>query len=149
MKNTLLIVADLAGLKAYKLENAPHHRATRLAPFAQLDFPDAHSRLGEQVTDFSGRFPRGLGNRNFGQAMSDGERHNIEIEQRKRIVRRLAQRINQLALAREVDSCLLAASREINQQLIAEIDPRVRAKIQRNVPADLTKIARADLLRRF
>lgn len=149
MKNTLLIVADLAGFKAYRLENAPLHRATRLAPFTQLDFPDAHSRLVDQVTDLSGRFPRGLGNRNLSHAMSDGERHNIELEQRRRIVRRLAERINQIALDTEIDSCLLAASREINQQLIAELDPRVRAKIEQNVPADLTKIARADLLRHF
>jgi len=149
MKSTLLIVADLAGLKAYKLENAPLHRTTRLAPVAQLDFPDAHDRLVDQVTDLSGRFPRGLGNRNLSHAMSDGERHNIELEQRKRRIRRLAQRINELALSREIESCLVAISKEINQQLIAELDPRVRAKIEQNVPADLTKIARADLLRHF
>jgi len=149
MKNTLVIVADLAGFKAYKLENAPLHRTTRLAPMAQSDFPDAHERLVDQVTDFSGQFPRGSGKRNVSSAMSDGERHNIEIEQRKRGVRRLAQQINQIALNPEIESCLLAASKEINQQLVVELDPRVRAKIQQNVPADLTKIARAELMGHF
>ena len=149
MKNTLLLVIDLAGLKAFKLENSAPHRTTHLVPIAQLTFPAAHARIVDQVTDFSGRFPRGVGNRNVSHAMSDGERHNIELEQRRRLIRLIARQVNQLAMAQEFESCLLAASREINQQLIAELHPRVRAKIAQNVPADLTKVARADLLRHF
>ena len=81
--------------------------------------------------------------------MSDGERHNIELESRKRLVRQLARRLNALAGAEEIDRCFLAASKEINHQLLEELDPPVRAKIQKNVPADLTKIEHTDILRHF
>jgi hypothetical protein len=81
--------------------------------------------------------------------MSDGERHNIQLEQRKRFVRDLARRVNSLARKEEVERCLLAASREINHQLIDELEPRVRAKIEKNISADLTKLERADILGRF
>lgn len=81
--------------------------------------------------------------------MSDGERHNIELESRKRLVRQLAQRLNILARSQEIDRCFLAASKEINHPLLEELDPQVRAKIAKNVPADLTKLARCDILQHF
>ncbi len=84
-----------------------------------------------------------------GGAMSDGERHNIELETRRRLVRQLAQRLNALASRPDLERCFLAASREINHQLIEELDPQVRAKIEKNVPADLTKLERVEILRHF
>jgi hypothetical protein len=81
--------------------------------------------------------------------MSDGERHNIELEARKRAVRQLAQRFNALARRPEIERCLLAASREINHQFLAELEPQVRAKIEKNLSADLTKLDRAEILRYF
>jgi hypothetical protein len=44
---------------------------------------------------------------------------------------------------------LLAASREINHQLLEELEPEVRSKIEKNVTADLTKLERAEILRHF
>ena len=46
--------------------------------------------------------------------MSDGERHNIELESRKRLVRQLAQRLN--ALAREQGRRTLPAGRQPRDQ---------------------------------
>jgi transcription termination factor NusB len=102
----------------------------------------------DKVTDLSGRFPRGTGTRTNG-TMSDGERHNIELETRKRLVRQLAQRLNALARTQPAERWFLAASREINHQLLEELDPQLRAKIQKVVPADLTKVERAVLLQHF
>jgi hypothetical protein len=81
--------------------------------------------------------------------MSDGERHNIALEKRKRLVRQMAHRLNELARSPDVERCFLAASREINHQLLNELEPRVRAKITKNVPADLTKLDRPQILRHF
>src|SRR6516162_4167794 len=120
MKNTLLVVADLGGFKAFKLENNnPLNRSPHLEFEAQFDNPEAHGRLVDKVSDLSGRFPRGTGMK-AGGAMSDGERHNIELESRKRWVRQMAQRLNSLAANKEIESCFLAASREINHQLLDE-----------------------------
>ncbi len=146
--NTLLVVVDLGGFKAFKLENHNSHRSPRLEFLEQFDNRAAHGRLVDRVSDLSGRFPRGTGMK-AGGAMSDGERHNIELETRKRFVRQLAQRLNVLARTQDVERCYLAASREINHQLLEELDPQLRAKIARNVPADLTKLERAELISRF
>ena len=148
MKNTLLVVADLGGFKAFKLENNQLNRAPRLEFIEEFDNKAAHGRLVDRVTDLAGRFPRRTGT-SAGCAMSDGERHNIELESRRRLVRQLAQRLNSLARGQEIERCFLAASREINHQLIDELDPQVRAKIAKNVPADLTKLERADILSHF
>lgn len=148
MKNTLLVVADLGGFKAYKLENNQINRAPRLEFVEQFQNATAHDRLVDRVSDLAGRFPRGTGTK-AGGAMSDGERHNIELEARKRLVRQLAQRLNTLARSPEIERCFLAASKEINHQLIEELDPQVRTKIAKNIPADLTKLEQVDILRRF
>ena len=146
MKNTLVVVADLAGFKAFKFENQEINRSPRLELIEQFQNREAHGRLVDKVTDFSGQFPRSGA---ASGAMSDGERHNIELEMRKRFVRQLAQRINILARNGEFERCLLAVSKEINHQLIEQLEPQVRAKIEKNLPADLTKLGRAELLGRF
>jgi hypothetical protein len=150
MKNTLVVVTDLGCFKAFRLENNSHqHYGPRLELVEQFENEEAHGKLGERVSDLGGRFPRSTSASSVTGAMSDGERHNIQLEQRKRLVRQLAQRFNALARGREFERCLLAASREINHQLLDELEPEVRAKIEKNVSADLTKLERAEILRHF
>ena len=148
MKNTLVLIADLGCLKAFWLDNNQLNRNPRLEPVEEFSSPEAHSKLGDKVSDLSGRFSRGGGTAGAG-AMADGERHNIELETRKRLVRQLAHRVNHLARGKDVERCLLAASKEINHQLLGELEPEVRAKIHINVPADLTKIERGEILAHF
>ena len=149
MKNTLIVVTDLGCFKAFQLENHHAHPTRHLKLVEEFNNADAHGKLVDKVTDLSGRFPRSSGMAGARGAMSDGERHNIELESRKRLVRQLAQRFNVLARGPEVECCLLAASREINHQLLEELEPQVRAKIEKSIPADLTKLERADILRYF
>jgi hypothetical protein len=149
MKNTMVVVADLSCFKAYRLENHQPNQTPRLEPMEEFNSADAHTKLVDKVTDLAGRFPRRTGAQHTTGAMSDGERHNIELESRKRMVRQLAQRLNALLRGKEIERCLLAASREINHQLLDELEPQVRAKIERNVPADLTKLERSEILRHF
>ena len=149
MKNTLVVVADLGCFRAYRLENHQLNRAPRLELVEEFTNADAHEKLVDKVSDSAGRFPRRTGAPAGNVAMSDGERHNIELESRKRLVRQLAQRLNVLVRAKDIECCLLAASREINHQLVDELEPRVRAKIEKNVTADLTKLERAEILRHF
>ena len=149
MKNTLLVVADLAGFKAFKLDNNNHfNRTPRLEFIEQFENGQAHGRLVDKVSDLSGRFPRGAGVKANG-AMSDGERHNIELEARKRLIRQMAQRLNTLARGQDIDECFLAASREINHPLLEELEPGVRAKVAKNIPVDLTKLQRTEILGHF
>ncbi len=149
MKNTLVVVADLGRFKAFRLDDNHLNRAPRLELLEQFDNPQAHGKLVDRVSNLAGRFPRRTATANGAGAMSDGERHNIELEARRRLVRQLARRLNELARPKEIECCLLAASREINHQLVEELEPQVRAKIQKNVPADLTKLERTEILRHF
>jgi hypothetical protein len=150
MKNTLVVVADLGCFKAFRLESNQLNRSPRLELLEEFQNPEAHGKLVEKVTDLSGRFPRRSGTANgASSAMSDGERHNIELESRRRLVRQLAQRFNQLGRAQEFERCLLAASKEINRQLLDELEPQVRAKIEKNLLADLTKLAQTEILGHF
>ena len=148
MKNTLVVVADLACLKAYRLDQSELNRTPRLEPVEEVETPEAHGKLVDRVSDLAGRFPRGGPTPN-GSAMADGERHNIDRELRKRLVRQLARRFNQLARGKEIERCLLAASKEINHQLLEELEPEVRAKIFKNVSADLTTVERTAILDHF
>jgi len=149
MKNTLVVVTGLGCFKAYRLENHEPNRAPRLELVEEFNRADAHSKLVDKVTDLAGRFPRRTGAPNTIAAMSDGERHNIELESRKRLVRQMAQRFNALARGPEVERCLLAASREISHPFLEQIEPKVRAKIEKSIAADLTKLERGEIMRHF
>jgi hypothetical protein len=149
MKNTLVIVSDLGCYKAYKLANSELNRTPRLELLEHFTNPGAHEHLVEKVSDSSGRFGRGSVKSNGAGGMGDGERHKIQLEQRKRLVRELAKRLNSLARPKEIERCMLAASREINSQLLDELDSEVRAKITINLSADLTKIETAQILNHF
>ncbi len=144
-KNTLLVVADLRCLKAYKVDANQMSRTPRLELIEHYESPEAYAKVADRVTDAFGRFSPGAKS----GPTADSERHNTELEQRKRLVRQLAARLNALAGKPEVEQCLLAASKEINRQLVEELHPQVRGKISRNLPSDLTKLGSAEILRYF
>ncbi len=148
MKNTLIVVADLEQLKAYRVDADPFHSNPRLELIEQFN-TGAARKLVEEATDLAGRFPRvSIASESIG-GMSAGERHNIELEKRKRCLKQLAGRINALVKDREVDRCFFACSREINNAVLQELHPDVRAKIEIDLPSDLTKVSRSDLLGHF
>jgi hypothetical protein len=148
MKNTLVVVTDLGGFKAYRLDKDQQYSTPHLELLEEFSNDAALGRLVDRVSDLSGRFPRRTAP-GAASAMSDGERHNIHLEQRKRAVRRLATRLNSLMSDPEIERCYLAASREINHQLLEELDSPVRAKIGLNIPADYMKLGKAELVRHF
>ena len=149
MKNTLVLVTDLGGFKAYRLENNQPISSPRLELLEEYTDSQAHQRLGEEVSDFAGRFPRRTGTPGATGAMSDGERHNIQLEKRKRGVRKLAGRLDSLMQDPKIEKCFLAASREIMNPLLQELSPGARSKIGMNIPADLMKASKVELLRQF
>jgi hypothetical protein len=144
MKNKLVVVADLSSLKAYKLDHTELGRTPRLELLEEVEWAAAHEKLADKLSDKAGRFANG-----GGAGASSGERHNIALEHRKRLVRQLAARVSSLIRPEDVDACFFAASKEIHHQILAELEPRLRAKIEKHVPADLTKLDKAELLNRF
>lgn len=146
MKQKLVVVTDLGSLKAYRLEKNDFGRSPRLELLEDLQLTGAHERITDQVSDLAGRFGKGGGP---GTGASAGERHNIELEHRRRLVRQLTDRLHRLIHPEEVDACYFAASKEIHHQILDNLEARVRSKITKHIPADLTKLDKVELLSRF
>ncbi len=149
MKNTVIVVTDLGSFKAYRLDQDGLHSSPRLELIENFNTVTAHGKLGDKLTDQAGQFPKGQGMPGTTGDMSNGERHNIELEQRKRLIKQLAERFNTVVGDEKVERCFFAAGREYNQQIVDELAPRARAKIEKNVPHNLTKIDKSELLKHF
>ena len=146
MKSKLVVVTDLAVLKAYHLHRPDPDSSLHLDLLESMELTGAHEKMTDQVSDLAGRFGKGGGP---GAGASFGERHNIELEHRKRLVRQLTDKLSKLLRADTVTACVFAASKEINHQILDDLEPRLRAKIERDIPADLTKLSKSELLQRL
>ena len=145
MKNKIVVVTDLGSLKAYQFINAQPGVSPRLELIEDLQLNGAHQKLTDQVSDLAGRFA----NSGQGSGASAGERHNIELEHRKRLVKQITEKVTSLLRAETVDGCYFAASREINHSITESLPPQLQGKLLRNVSADLTKLSKAELLERL
>ena len=146
MNNKLVVVADLGSFKAYKLEANSLHSTPRLELIEEFSLSDAHGKMLDRVTDLAGRYHAPM----MGKwATPWGERHNIELERKRRLVKQLAHSLNALLQRDASDGCYLAASKEISHQILDELPREARLKIEKIVACDLTKAEKSDLMRRF
>jgi len=144
MNEKLIVVADLGSFKAYKLEEGTSHSTPRLELIEEINL--AGTQLKLPVIDTSGGYHSPM----MGKwAASAGERHNIELERKRRLVKQVAHFLSELLRRSASDGCYLAASKEIAHQIVRELPREARIKIEKIVPCDLTKAEKSDLLRRF
>lgn len=139
MNKTLIIVADLGLLRAYRQIQDVGDRQPHLQRIEESKLETAHEKLSDRLSDQAGRFPRGGGAANVSGDLSAGESLHSENEQTRRLVRQLAERINALLADNEVTGCSLAVSGAIHNQLLEAIDPKARAKIVQSLGSNLTK----------
>jgi len=140
MNDKLLVLADLGHVKAYYLNESPTLGTPHLDLLDEWETP-AKEHLSEALTDRFGRY------RKDRSEMSDGEEHNLELERRHRAAKSIAKQID--ALTTDVEGWYFAAPSEINRELIEEMEQGTRAKIEKNVPADLTKVAPDEIIKHF
>ena|SRR2546423_1109980 len=141
MKRTLVIVADLGNFRAFAWDGDAFHSTPRLELVDDFETVDARGMRGNTLTVHERRSATGN--------PSDGEQHNMELEKRRRLVRQMAERITDLLRLNDVDRCFLAAPAEINHQLLEHLGSDVRAKISKNLPLDLTRLDKAQLIDHF
>src|SRR5262245_52286363 len=125
----LVVVVDLGRLRAYRLETNPAFSHPRLK-LIEVQQTNITHHLSEDVD--VGRFrkePAG--------SLSDGEEHNLELQRRRHAVKTMARGIGELIQRERPDGCYLAADARINQSLLDEMAPAARAKIQKNISANL------------
>jgi len=144
MTDKLIVVADLGRVKAYRVTRDDMSPTPKLDLVDDMEFTDAHGRLLDKLTDKAGRFP---GNGTGPGGMSIGEKHGIQEETERRLVKQVAERISTLAKNERI--WYLAAVKEINPRVVENLHPGVRATMAKNISADLIKIPKEQILSHF
>ena len=147
MNTKLLVVADLGHLKAFRWEEDELFSKPRLQLIEEVE-TSAASRLQEEVTDQAGRYRKGSVPAGPSH-LSDGEENNLELERRRKALKRLAETISNLVKNDRFESCYFAAGRDINDAVLDSLDPQTRAKIEKNVPSNLTNLNGDEIIAHF
>lgn len=141
----LVIVSDLGHFKAFSLDHTD--RGTpRLEIMEEFIPQDARERIGEKLTDQAGRF--GMGGER-GSLKGYGEPHDLLIEEQKKVIRKIASRIDDIVRKSKTHRLYLSAPKKIHKQLIEELSEDSKKVLKMSVPGDLTKLAEPDLIKRF
>jgi hypothetical protein len=147
MTNTLLVLADVGHLKAYRFRRDTGGSTPKLELLENWETEVTH-HLSEDFTDDAGRYRKGSVHAGPSN-LSDGEQHNIDLERRRRALKGIAQHINELVRRESPEACYLAAGSEINSALVEELDPKTRSAITKNVTANLTRLNQDEVIRHF
>ena len=145
MKDKLIIVVDLGLVRAYRVDLTPQ-RTPRLEQLEQLVLEEAQMRLRDRVSDLAGR--QGTRTQKSSSAPKADD-HNLRLESKRRLIRQIAGRITDLIQQNAKNGCWLAAPKEINLQILNELPPAVRNRIQKSVPCDFTKLSPPEVLAHF
>jgi hypothetical protein len=143
--NTLIIVVDLGHFKVYRVSK-DSFESPRIELLKSYDTIEAHGKLSEKLSDGAGRF--GLLGGKTG-VKGYGEAHNIKLEAKKKLIKNIADDINTLIKKKKCNEWYLAAGKSLNNQILGNLDPSVRAKIKMNIISDLTKKHKTALLSCF
>ena len=144
--NTLLIVADRGGLRAYRVGENPN-RAPGLHLIDSFEAQEAHGRFQDKVTDQAGRFKgSGVANQSTGGA---AEHSTIEMENDRRACKHVAQRINELVAQEKPEGWLLAVPATIHGLVEGHLQPEAKKHLTEVVHADLLRSEPAKILTHF
>lgn len=144
MKNKLVVVTNLGGLKAYRYETTLEG-TPRLELVEEVVLEEARRRFDETVTDMAGR-RTGPTHAAWGAPIADDR--DLRLEYERRLIKRLAGHIEEIIQRNEYD-VWLAAPEEINRQILDELPESVRPRIKKNLSRDLTKADQKELLKHF
>ena len=142
----VIIAVDLGHFKAYKVTKK-ELESPRIQLIESYDSIEAHGKLSDKVTDTSGRF--GMGGGKNGAAKGYGEPHNMELEMEKKAAKLIAKDINTIIKKEGSPKWYLAASKTINNQILDNLEVGVKAKLDKNITSDLTKIGKSDIMNYF
>ncbi len=144
--NTLLIVADRGGLRAYRVDENPG-RAPGLHPIDSFEAEEAHGRYQDKLTDQAGRFrASGHGNAHTGGI---SEQHTLDTENARRACKHVAERINELVDKEKPEGWRLAVPAQIAALVTDHLKSEVRAHLTETVHANLLHVEPSKLLEHF
>ncbi len=146
LDDTLIIIADLGELKVYKpvkheaIVNGGHDLkiSWSLELLTDLDYIAAHKKISEIVSDKAGNF-KGV----------NVEDNKIEDTLEKRSIADVAADIARIAEHEHPGQIFLAFPKEHHPQLMEALSPEVKAKITRDLAANLVKEDKNKILDHF
>jgi len=145
MKNRVIVVANLGAFKAYKVEQ-DGNTTPRLLEFPVDDVPNEHAKRSNTLTVMEGKSASSPSNPATNATGSDGEQHNMELEKRRRAIRKIAENIRKLLSEDTARTCSLAAPKEILGQILGDVHPSLRSRVDITLPLDLTRTPKAELI---
>ena len=144
--STIVITVDLGHFKAYRVTRDPLGRPI-IDLIESYDSLEGHGKLGDKLSDIAGRFTGGGGKGEV--AKGYGEPHHLESETRKKLEKMIAMDINALIEKERPENWYLAATEKINKEIIKNLEPKIKAKMDKNIPVDLTKTSKSEILSHF
>ena len=144
MADKLIVLADLGRMKAYRVTRDEMSKTQKLEVVEAVENAEAQSKLLNKVSDKAGRFPGSNGG-----TLSIGENHNLKLETARRGVRQISESINRLVKKEKPSLWFFAAAKDINQRIVDELSAGARAKLKKNVTADITKVGKSELMSHF
>ncbi len=144
--NKIIITVDLGHFKAYKFTSDPLGRPI-IELIESYDSIEGHGKLSDKLSDTAGRFVGGGGKGEV--ARGYGEPHHLESEIIKKLEKMIAMDINALIKKEDCESWYLAAGEKINKDIINKLEPAVKARMEKNISYDLTKVRKSDILSHF
>lgn len=148
MIEKIVVVASMGRLRAFALEEDRFSSTPRLRLLDEVE-TEVETKLSDHLTDQAGQFPKGSKSFSAISDMSNGERHNIELELKKRATRTLSGRMAELLEPEGVQSCYFAAGAPLHQQILEELSPKIRSKITKRLQANLAKVGESELMSHF
>ena len=145
----LLVLTDLGTFKAYKVEKDAYSTSPRLEVVDAWETVYGDDRISRRLSDQAGQFSKGAKSFAAHNDMSNGERHNIELENRRRSMKQISEKLSTLLENGDFDGCYLAASEEINRTIVDNLAPGAKAKIEKNLHSNLVNANREEILKQF
>ena len=144
--NTLVIAADLGRFRAYRITKNPDDEteSPRIELIEAYDPEEGRVKASDLYTDSPGAMRRKAG---IGAGF--GERHGIDRERQRKLIKLAADSICALLEEEGLPSWHLSAGKSINNTLVESLAPEVRGKLAMNLKADLTSAGKGEILRRF
>jgi hypothetical protein len=150
MMEKLIITADLGHFKAYRFITDPKKlQSPRIEPLKHIDLIEARKKMSEGLSDSAGRFRRSDSNRTEGVRAGYGERHNIELENERRLIKAIAENISSLVRKIDPQEWDFAAGDKLNSAVLGELEPPVQKKLCKNLKSNLINASKAELVERF
>jgi hypothetical protein len=147
----IIICTNSGRLRAFQVSQSDTttEELNQIREIADEEFDFGPQRISEITSDQAGRFQRDSRPGIMRGESHRLESHGLEVEEERRLISHLAERVGQLVQAEGADWWQLAAPKAINSRLVEKLDPAVRERLTGNEKHDLTKLPTLEVGRRF